>query len=56
MKLLIIEGPDRCGKNTLIQQFLNQAENSVVRHWGAAKGETDEEKLIRTLDPDSEGE
>lgn len=46
MKLLIIEGPDRCGKNTLIQKFLEQAENSVVRHWGSAKGETDVDKKI----------
>jgi thymidylate kinase len=46
MKLLIIEGPDRCGKNTLIQKFLEQAENSVVRHWGSAKGETDADKKI----------
>lgn len=46
MKLLIIEGPDRCGKNTLIQRFLEQAENSVVRHWGSAKGKTDHDKKI----------
>ena len=44
LKLLIIEGPDRCGKNTLIQNFTSQAENSIVRHWGAAKGNTDIEK------------
>lgn len=46
MKLLIIEGPDRCGKNTLIKQFINQAENYIVRHWGSAKGETDKQKEI----------
>jgi len=46
MKLLIIEGPDRCGKNTLIQKFLNQSENSIVRHWGSAKGDTDEIKRV----------
>jgi thymidylate kinase len=44
MKLLIIEGPDRCGKNTLINNFTSQAENYIVRHWGTAKGETDIEK------------
>jgi thymidylate kinase len=44
MKLLIIEGPDRCGKNTLIRNLLSQADNSVVRHFGSAKGSTDLEK------------
>jgi len=44
MKLLIIEGPDRCGKNTLIQNLTSQAENYVVRHFGSAKGDNDEEK------------
>jgi thymidylate kinase len=41
MKLLIIEGPDRCGKNTLIKNLVSQAENSVVRHFGSAKGKDD---------------
>ena len=44
MKLLIIEGPDRCGKNTLIQGLLSQSDNSVVRHFGSAKGSNDLEK------------
>jgi thymidylate kinase len=44
MKLLIIEGPDRCGKNTLIKNLTSQAENYVVRHFGSAKGKTDLEK------------
>lgn len=44
MKLLIIEGPDRCGKNTLIKNLTGQAENYVVRHFGSAKGETDFDK------------
>jgi len=44
MKLLIIEGPDRCGKNTLVQGLLSQSENSVVRHFGSAKGKDDQEK------------
>lgn len=44
MKLLIIEGPDRCGKNTLIKNLTGQAENYVVRHFGSAKGETDYDK------------
>lgn len=38
MKLLIIEGPDRVGKNALIKNLVSQAENSVVRHFGSAKG------------------
>lgn len=44
MKLLIIEGPDRCGKNTLIKNLTSQAENYVVRHFGSAKGKNDAEK------------
>ena len=44
MKLLLIEGPDRCGKNTLIKNLTSQAENYVVRHFGTAKGKTDFEK------------
>lgn len=44
MKLLLIEGPDRCGKNTLIKNLTSQAENYVVRHFGSAKGKNDLEK------------
>jgi thymidylate kinase len=44
MKLLIIEGPDRCGKNTLIKNLTSQSENYVVRHFGSAKGKSDLEK------------
>jgi thymidylate kinase len=44
MKLLIIEGPDRCGKNTLIQNLTSQAENYIVRHFGTPKGDHDKEK------------
>jgi thymidylate kinase len=44
MKLLLIEGPDRCGKNTLIKNLVTQAENVVVRHFGSAKGKNDLEK------------
>lgn len=44
MKLLIIEGPDRCGKNNLIKHLTAQAENYVVRHFGSAKGASDREK------------
>ena len=44
MKLLIIEGPDRCGKDTLISGLCKQASNSIVRHFGSVKGNTDLEK------------
>lgn len=44
MKLLVVEGPDRCGKNTLIKNLTSQAENFVVRHFGSAKGKDDMEK------------
>ena len=44
MKLLIIEGLDRCGKNTLIRNLTAQSENYVVRHFGSAKGVDDFEK------------
>jgi len=44
MKLLLIEGPDRCGKNTLIKNLTAQAENYIVRHFGSAKGKNDLEK------------
>ena len=44
MKLLLIEGPDRCGKNTLIRNLVAQAENTVVRHFGPPRGEDDHEK------------
>lgn len=50
MKLLIIEGPDRCGKNTLISGLVKQADNYVVRHFGSAKGKDDLEKRAFQFD------
>ena len=44
MRLLLIEGPDRVGKNSLIKNLCSQSENYIVRHWGPAKGDTDFEK------------
>jgi thymidylate kinase len=44
MKLLVIEGCDRTGKNTLIKSLLALSENSVVRHFGTAKGKDNVEK------------
>lgn len=45
MKLIIIEGTDRTGKDTLVNQLM---ENNVTikRHWGYPKGETNEEKTL----------
>jgi thymidylate kinase len=44
MKLIICEGPDRCGKDTLINRIIEKYPNIVKRHWGFPKGDTDEEK------------
>jgi thymidylate kinase len=44
MKLLIIEGLDRCGKDTLIKNLIATRSNYAVRHWDKPKGNTDEEK------------
>lgn len=50
MKHLIIEGPDRCGKNTLITNLLSQSSCLVTRHFGAAVGSTDSEKQLNQMD------
>ena len=44
MKLLIVEGLDRCGKDTLIASLSTKYKFVVNSHWGFPKGETDEEK------------
>lgn len=44
MKLLIIEGPDRCGKNTLINGICSVYDNHIVRHFGFPVGNDDMEK------------
>lgn len=44
MKLLIIEGGDRVGKNTLIESVAREYTHVIHRHWGFPKGETDAEK------------
>lgn len=44
MKLLILEGLDRCGKDTLIQSICARFPNLIKRHWGYPKGDTNEEK------------
>jgi thymidylate kinase len=40
MKLVIIEGPDRTGKNTILNRLLDIAPNSVVRHFSKPIGST----------------
>ena len=44
MKLLIIEGLDRCGKDTLANDLMKEYPNSKMVHWGYPQGETNEEK------------
>ena len=44
MKLLIVEGLDRCGKDTLINEFLEKYPNSKMVHWGYPQGNTNQEK------------
>lgn len=45
MKIVIIEGPDNCGKNTIINRLLEENEISEVIHCSKPEGETDEEKF-----------
>lgn len=44
MKHLIIEGPDRVGKDTLVKNLLSHFSNVAIRHFRSPKGETDENK------------
>lgn len=44
MKHLIIEGPDRVGKNTQIKNLTDSFSNTVIRHFRSPKGTTNEEK------------
>lgn len=44
MKLLIIEGLDRCGKDTLIQRLQEESQRTETVHWGFPQGSTNEEK------------
>lgn len=45
MNHIIIEGLDRVGKDTLIQNLCNTAQNYMVRHFSKPIGETNEEKI-----------
>lgn len=44
MKHLIIEGPDRVGKDTLIKNLLSHFSNVAIRHFRSPKGKNDNEK------------
>lgn len=44
MKLIIIEGTDRTGKDTLVNRLIADNRNVVKRHWSFPKGATNEEK------------
>jgi len=44
MKLLIIEGGDRVGKDTLITNLMSQYPHLIRSHFGYPKGDTNEEK------------
>jgi len=45
MKLLIVEGTDRVGKDSLIKDIENNLNTAVYKsHWGYPTGNTDEEK------------
>jgi hypothetical protein len=44
MKHLIIEGPDRVGKDTLIKNLLSKFSNVAIRHFRSPKGDNDLQK------------
>ena len=44
MKLIILEGCDRTGKNSIINALTRDSQNSIVRHFGSAHGSTDSDK------------
>jgi len=44
MKLIIIEGTDQCGKDTLINSLSQDYAHTIKRHWGYPIGKTNEEK------------
>ncbi len=43
-KLVIVEGLDRTGKDTLINSLLKKYPNSKMVHWGYPEGNTNQEK------------
>jgi len=46
MKHIILEAPDRCGKNTAINYICSQYSNYTVRHFGKPQGYSNKEKTF----------
>lgn len=46
MKHIILEAPDRCGKNTAISYISSKHSNYTVRHFGKPEGYSNEEKTF----------
>jgi len=44
MKLIIIEGPDRTGKDTLAKFLMDKEENTIYRHFTVPRGNSNREK------------
>jgi thymidylate kinase len=45
MPLILIEGQDCVGKNFLIERFIRDKKNVIIRHFSNPEGETDEERI-----------
>lgn len=45
MKLIIVEGTDRTGKDTICQHIKGMADSYVYRHWGFPEGESNADKI-----------
>jgi thymidylate kinase len=44
MKLIIFEGMDRCGKDSLIEELSTYLSNYTIRHWSFPQGKDNDEK------------
>jgi hypothetical protein len=44
MKLIIFEGMDRCGKDSLIEELSTHLRNYTIRHWSFPQGSDNDEK------------
>ena len=44
MKLVIVEGTDRVGKDTLVNRLIEESKSSFKRHWSFPIGSNDKEK------------
>lgn len=45
MPLIVLEGVDNVGKDTLIENFIRERKNIIVRHFSDPKGRTNEERI-----------